>query len=982
MPLYRPNLFQINSSDQGQYYTLNIGGGLNGSLSNDNIISLVSRNSGLSIVNSTDTVPNYLNNKILVGSTALTKSVTTSYSPLVEYLFNEASSGQSPLTVASTLGNHNLTITTVGSSPSWTQVGSGRGLKFTVGNNSRAVSSTLGTGTLRTALNGSKTGTLLANIGYGGDTTFPSTTGCFGISSTGRDGFSIYFSDTGGGSLIIGLDLNIGFFERFYFDFPQGIKTICAVLDTNLATSADRLKLYVDGVFRAHDTEAGVLSQNSTLDIFTTDYVFTGAVTTSDNAADVAIYYGAIFGSAFTTDQITTTANLLNSNNDVGISENVLTLDVGTIPRQNVDGTQYLTRTLPTTVNNYVEIGTFVGTTTRYHSLIVSVNCTDTGGFNLSVTKTYLINTTNTGDSVRFGAISSSKSYDNDDPNTDFDLEGIISGNNLTLRLVRTVGSGASTATITIVSLDKNDNTFTPLTGTGTSSIIKGVIGSYNLTDIFTTLLSDPSGWAPDSFVTVSLNVGTRTLTVTPTSNSFYFYIQGRKYVKYAAQSVVWSTTEGRYFFYFDNTGTLVVTTDTFTWETVIKGAGCPVWFINWDNTNSRLLRSLDERHTTRLDGTVHWYLHTFLGTQLNSGGTLSNFTIGNGSLDSHIQFSVSNSVISDEDITFTITDGSPQDLSPIANLPVFYLSGSTPVWRFKPANAYPVLESGASTTGYTGGSGRIAYNQFTGGAWQLTEVSQSDYMLMHVALTTDQSTPAFAILGQNVYTTQGNAQSAALTEASAIQGLLLLLGTEAKLIATYIVQTASTYSNTVKARIIQTSEGGNYVDLRKSVFGQSASSSSSAGGTINTIPISMINTVSFDVQANNATWGALIVPSTDVVINSLRTWVYQTGTGNVQGGLYNADTNALIATTTTTSASSTGIITLSFSSPQQLAKGQSYYLAISCTANGSRFVGSNAGAATFNLSPKPSFKQLNSQLPATLTPAATSDIIWISAVT
>ena len=153
--------------------------------------------------------------------------------------------------------------------------------------------------------------------------------------------------------------------------------------------------------------------------------------------------------------------------------------------------------------------------------------------------------------------------------------------------------------------------------------------------------------------------------------------------------------------------------------------------------------------------------------------------------------------------------------------------------------------------------------------------------------------------------------------------------------------------------------------------------------GGLFTFPVSLINNTSIDIFSNNATWGGLVIATANMTINSLVAWVYQQGsTGNIWGGIYDAASNALIASTAAVDASTVGLKTLAFASGVSLSKGTAYYLAVSSTSNGVRVVGNSNAAATFNLNPKPSFNQMNSQMPATLNPSVSGNLVWIQANT
>lgn len=325
----------------------------------------------------------------------------------------------------------------------------------------------------------------------------------------------------------------------------------------------------------------------------------------------------------------------------------------------------------------------------------------------------------------------------------------------------------------------------------------------------------EPSGFVSRTTSTVTITAGSKLFEIAPVSGSFNFYVKGKKFTKTTTQSANWTAVEGFHFFYFDTSGTLQHTTDGSVWGAAIKGVGACVWAINWDNTNNLIRRSIEERHGAQMPGSVHSYLHSYIGTQWVSGGTLSDFTIGNGSLSSHAKFSCTDTTIADEDIVFQIINNTPQALSTTLNAPVFYRSGADGYWLFKTANTYPFIASGEA--GYTGANGRACYNQYTGSTWATTEVNQGDFFLVHIVATTDVSTPIISILGQATYSTTNLAQAGATTEVGSIQGVLNLIGTEYKMLGTVIYQTATTYANAVKARVVRTADAANYIDLRTS---------------------------------------------------------------------------------------------------------------------------------------------------------------------
>jgi hypothetical protein len=309
----------------------------------------------------------------------------------------------------------------------------------------------------------------------------------------------------------------------------------------------------------------------------------------------------------------------------------------------------------------------------------------------------------------------------------------------------------------------------------------------------------DKTGWPilTDSDISISFDDGTRTLTLTPASLIEY-WIGGVSYTISVADTVTISDIEGLWFIYYVGS---VLTPNQTVWD-IEDNDKALVCLIYWDATNNKAIRLGREWHTFIMDHMTHQRLHT-QGTIYKSGLTLGNMTTdGDGSSDTHAQFSVADGVITDEDLDNIITDDSPQDLSTIAQIPIFYLSGATPVWRRVDATNFPVT---------TTGTGRAAWNELTGGSWQLTEVTNNQYVLYHYFATNDVVHPIIGIVGQADHTTLIAARSAAETEINSLitSGLPTI---EYIPIATVIWQTANAYTNTPKSRIRTTSDGDDYI--------------------------------------------------------------------------------------------------------------------------------------------------------------------------
>jgi hypothetical protein len=308
----------------------------------------------------------------------------------------------------------------------------------------------------------------------------------------------------------------------------------------------------------------------------------------------------------------------------------------------------------------------------------------------------------------------------------------------------------------------------------------------------------EPTGFPNLTDSTMSFVNGTRTFTIQPTGASFDVYQSGIKYTISTPKTIVISATEGTHHIYFDVGVLYEVTTLT---EDIIKNKAY-IASIYWDNINLVQIMLSDERHGFRMDGDTHYYLHNTIGSAFVSGAVLGNFVVdGNGSLASHAQFSVASGIFFDEDITFNLNS-----VVSTTGLDIYYLLGTTN-WR-------KITNAGYSVT--TTGTGRLAYNQNIAGNWQLTEVTNNQFALCHVFMTNDFSRKYIAVVGQNTYTTLSAARQGALTEILNLINVGLPFQ-EFIEVGTVIFQTSNTYSNAVKARIVSTEEGDNYIDFRYS---------------------------------------------------------------------------------------------------------------------------------------------------------------------
>jgi len=293
---------------------------------------------------------------------------------------------------------------------------------------------------------------------------------------------------------------------------------------------------------------------------------------------------------------------------------------------------------------------------------------------------------------------------------------------------------------------------------------------------------------------------GTRTFTIQPKAPETEFSViqNGKKYTFSSAQNIVIDDTEGMHFY----TLTDGVLTKTTMFDANIIYSKVFITAIYWDKTNQQQIYFGEERHGCKMDGHTHARIHQGDGTLYLFGLGLNAFNIGNGDLNIHAQFGADSGQIKDEDILL--------DLSSIAStvgLPVYYKLGASGDWRREFNSGYSVLNSGTVDD-------RLVWNEFTGGAWQKTEVTQGDFVLCHIFATNDIDYPFISVMGQNEYGNVSSARQGAIDEINTLitEGLPFA---EFVAVGTVIFQTRTTYANAINARIVQTDTGEDYVDWR-----------------------------------------------------------------------------------------------------------------------------------------------------------------------
>lgn len=312
------------------------------------------------------------------------------------------------------------------------------------------------------------------------------------------------------------------------------------------------------------------------------------------------------------------------------------------------------------------------------------------------------------------------------------------------------------------------------------------------------------NGFVSKDDVTISWDDGTRTLSVTKTGASFVYFEAGVAYTKTTVQTKQIDDTEGLWVFYFDGaTLTAANNPSGADIEHVIENHTI-VAYVYWDATNNDG-RLFAEPHGSNMSPSTHHYLHDVLGAQYDTGMALGDILADeDGSSNTHAQFSTEAGTFYDEDVKHTT------ELTAAATgLEIYYFNGSDLRWT---------TNAGYSFITYSGGSGRIAYNN----SGTQTEVDNTKFVLAHVFASNikdDDGTNyrLIAVQGQAQYATLALARTGADTEIfNLITGDLPMQ--ELVPVATVIFQTADAYTNGVNARIRSTDTGDDYIDWRTSL--------------------------------------------------------------------------------------------------------------------------------------------------------------------
>lgn len=328
--------------------------------------------------------------------------------------------------------------------------------------------------------------------------------------------------------------------------------------------------------------------------------------------------------------------------------------------------------------------------------------------------------------------------------------------------------------------------------------------------DFYPFIEGEPNGFLSQSDTTITAVTGTRTLTVAPTGADFSYYAGSKLYTS-TSQNIVWADVEGLHIFYFDKDTGVLATTTTFTRGIIAEH--CIASILYWDATNKEIILDypVNERHGISMSSGTHAYLHSAFGAQWVSGLAVSvPVTNGDGDDDSHAQFTMLSGEWRDEDLV-NITAAKTNLTDTFRTI---YREGVNGDWRQAPLSSFPVVLN----------TDVVQYNEWTGATWQLSNITNNDFVLAHLFVAATESAPGyFIVVGQNVYTSAGQAREGAEVELKNID-INGLPTPELLPIATFILQYQTGNTNGAKATIERTDGGGDYIDWRQSTVGSPGS--------------------------------------------------------------------------------------------------------------------------------------------------------------
>jgi len=211
----------------------------------------------------------------------------------------------------------------------------------------------------------------------------------------------------------------------------------------------------------------------------------------------------------------------------------------------------------------------------------------------------------------------------------------------------------------------------------------------------------------------------------------------------------VWPDTSGTYYFYFDTSGDLqYVLNGSMSADIFLTSAICGLVTYNKDENTA--WGSEDEQHSMQMDSHTHFRMHLCDGFKYAQGGEIT------GLADASDDYtSISTAVHFDEDIFLVSTTSTTHKF--------MYRDGADGHWKLTTTANNKVAHMGGT---------RAYWNEFTGGAWQLTETGNTTDFVIGYFLKTNLAGDAglVKIIGQQVYANRALAREALTNQLKTIK--------------------------------------------------------------------------------------------------------------------------------------------------------------------------------------------------------------------
>ena len=512
-------------------------------------------------------------------------------------------------------------------------------------------------------------------------------------------------------SVYIGQNLNVAGILTTQSIIYEESEVITSTTDSTSITSGASVvmggagvvkNVNIGGVTHIYDTT------NST-DTRTGSMIINGGESIMKNLYVGGSIYGNLVGSFQTTteDSTSTNSGALVVSGGVGIAKNIYVGGNITCPTEKI--TQNVLSTDYTTGSLIVTGGVGIGHNLNIYGDLSSLGTSSL--YSAKINSGLETSTTSDGSFVVAGGVGIAKNMR---------VGGVIYGN------VSGTVNGVSTT----------QAYFDDTTYIATDAFVKNAVMTQNI------VKNSPNGFENQTDSTITYDPSTRIFTIAPTVTSYNIWISGVR-ITYTTQlqTLTHANTAGNYYFYFENGSGLLQSTSRpsyFTSATcaVVTYLGSGIGFAN------------EERHLCIMDPATHQELHTNIGMYRVSGCTIGGTYQLSPTVptDATNQFTLTSGVVSDETLLTTISALSAGAYN------VTQLSGVSVAWT------YSVL----TVPLYYVTTGFIQYNQYTGGAWQMTPLANDRYVNYYVIAVPSfgSTTQIFIKSGQTVYNSLTSAQA------------------------------------------------------------------------------------------------------------------------------------------------------------------------------------------------------------------------------